>query len=144
VSLIYGATFTIAKIAMPLYIKPFAFILLRVSVACILIFLFHRYYVKGTIKDKKDLLPLVISAIFGVAGNMLLFFKGLAITTPINASVLMLNTPVFVLIFAVLMLKEKMTFAKVAGILIAAFGALFLIGGTRFTFNSETSLGDLY
>ncbi len=144
VSLIYGATFTIAKVAMPLHIKPFAFILMRVSVATICIFLFHRYYVKGSIRDKKDLLPLVISAIFGVAGNMLLFFKGLAITTPINASVLMLNTPVFVLIFAAFMLKEKMTIVKISGILIAAFGALFLIGGTRFTFNSATALGDLY
>ena len=144
VSLIYGATFTIAKIAMPLYIQPNAFILIRVSVACVCIFFFHRYYVKGKIQDKKDLLPLLFSAFFGVAANMLLFFKGLAITTPINASVLMLNTPVFVLIFAGIMLKEKFTLAKVTGILIAAFGALFLIGGTRFTFDSSTAMGDLY
>ena len=30
-TLIYGVTFTIAKDVMPLYIKPYAFILLRVS-----------------------------------------------------------------------------------------------------------------
>ncbi len=144
VSLIYGATFTIAKLAMPEFIKPFGFILLRVTVATICIFFFHRHYVKGKITDRKDLYPLAVSAVFGVAGNMLLFFKGLSITTPINASVLMLNTPVFVLIFAVIILKEKLTFQKVGGILLAAFGALFLIGGSRFQFDSATALGDLY
>ena len=144
VSLLYAATFTIAKLAMPLYVKPFAFILLRVSVATICIYFFHRHFVKGAIQDKKDLWPLFVSAVFGVAGNMLLFFKGLSITSPINASVLMLNTPIFVLIFAAFMLKEKLTINKISGILIAALGALLLIGGRNFTFNQTSALGDLF
>jgi drug/metabolite transporter (DMT)-like permease len=144
VSLLYGATFSIAKIAMPEYIKPFGFILLRVSVASVCIFFFHRHYVKGAITDKKDLLPLLVSAIFGVAANMLFFFKGLSITTPINASVLMLNTPIFVVVFAAIVLKEKLTWNKILGIIIAAAGALMLIGGTKFQFQSTTVLGDIF
>lgn len=144
VSIIYGATFTLAKLAMPLYIKPFAFILLRIMVAIVCIFIFHSIFVKGSIKDKKDLLPLLVSAVFGVAANMMLFFKGLSITTPINGAVLMLNTPVFVIIFAALVLKESLSIAKITGILIAGFGALMLMGGTRFNFSSETVLGDIY
>lgn len=144
VSLIYAATFTIAKIAMPVYIKPFAFILLRVSVATVCIYIFHRVFVKGAIYSKKDLLPLVLSAVFGVAANMLCFFKGLSITTPINASVLMLNTPIFVIVFAAIMLGEKLTIKKISGITIAALGALFLIGGTKLNFNKATVIGDLY
>lgn len=144
VSLIYAATFTVAKLAMPTYVKPFAFILMRVSVATVCIYLFHRKFVKGAIKDKSDLGPLLISAIFGVAGNMLLFFKGLSITSPINASVLMLNTPIFVLLFASIMLREKLGLAKIAGILIAGFGALMLMGGSKFQFNKETVWGDVF
>ncbi|MFN4082382.1 MAG: DMT family transporter [Bacteroidia bacterium] len=144
VALIYAGTFSIAKIVMPIYVKPYAFILMRVSVATVCIFLFHRLYVKGSINLKKDFWPLVVSAIFGVAANMLLFFKGLSITTPINGAVLMLNTPIFVIVFAAIMLGEKLTVKKVSGILMAAIGALFLVGGTRLSFNSETALGDLY
>ncbi|MCG9879551.1 MAG: DMT family transporter, partial [Bacteroidia bacterium] len=88
--------------------------------------------------------PLFISAVFGVAGNMLLFFKGLSITSPINASVLMLNTPIFVLVFAAIMLKEKLSIAKIAGILIAATGALLLMGGSKFHFNQDTVWGDVF
>lgn len=144
VSLLYAATFTIAKMAMPNYIKPFAFILMRVSVATICIYLFHRHFVKGAIQDKKDLWPLFVSAVFGVAGNMLLFFKGLSITSPINASVLMLNTPIFVLVFATIILKEKLSIHKILGIFIAAIGALLLIGGRNFSFNQDSVLGDLF
>ncbi|MFY8190475.1 MAG: DMT family transporter, partial [Bacteroidia bacterium] len=99
---------------------------------------------KGAIKDKKDLWPLFVSAVFGVAGNMLLFFKGLSITSPINASVLMLNTPIFVLVFAAIILKEKLTFNKIAGLLTAALGAILLMGGYKFEFNQDTVLGDIF
>jgi len=144
VSLIYGATFTIAKEVMPLYIKPFGFIVIRVMVATICLFIFHSIYIKGKISDRKDFIPLAISAAFGVAANMLFFFKGLSITTPINASVLMLNTPIFVLIFASFFLKEKLSLRKISGIIVAATGALLLIGGVQFKFDPETAWGDVY
>lgn len=143
VSLIYGATFTIAKQVMPLYVKPFAFILMRVSVAAVLIFVFHSIFIKKKITDWKDIRTLCISALFGVAFNMLLFFKGLSITTPINGAVLMMNTPIFVVVFAALYLKERITAQKIIGIGIAAAGAVLLMGGRNFNFSAQTVWGDV-
>jgi drug/metabolite transporter (DMT)-like permease len=143
VALIYGATFSIAKLVMPVYVKPFAFILMRVSVAAVCIFIFHSIFVKKKITDWRDMIQLAVSALFGVAFNMLLFFKGLSITTPINGAVLMLNTPIFVVVFAALYLKEKITGLKIAGIAIAALGALLLMGGTGFNFSAATVWGDV-
>lgn len=143
VSLIYGATFSIAKIVMPHYVQPFAFILMRVSVAAVCIFIFHSLFVKKRITEWRDWLQLAISALFGVAFNMLLFFKGLSITTPINGAVLMLNTPIFVVVFASLYLKERITLQKSVGIAVAAVGALLLMGGNRLNFSSETVWGDV-
>jgi len=143
VTIIYGATFSIAKQVMPIYIKPFAFILLRVSVASILIILFHKSYIKEKITDKKDYLKLMVCAIFGVAANMMLFFKGLSITTPINASVLMMNTPIFVIVISMLWHKEKLSFQKLVGVLLASLVAIMLVGGRKFQFDSERVLGDI-
>jgi len=143
VSLIYGATFTIAKQVMPTYIQPFAFILMRVSVAAIFIFIFHSIFIKRKITDWRDMKQLFVSALFGVAFNMLLFFKGLSITTPINGAVLMMNTPIFVVLFAAVYLKEKITYQKVTGILVAAFGAVLLMGGANFNFSGQTVWGDV-
>lgn len=143
VSLIYGATFTIAKQVMPAFVQPFAFILMRVSVAAVLIFIFHSLFIKHKITDWRDMKQLFVSALFGVAFNMLLFFKGLSITTPINGAVLMMNTPIFVVVFAALYLKEKITAQKILGILIAAFGAVLLMGGSSFNFSAQTVWGDV-
>ncbi len=143
VSLIYGATFTIAKQVMPAFVQPFAFILMRVSVAAVLIFIFHSLFIKRKITDWRDMKQLCISALFGVAFNMLLFFTGLSITTPINGAVLMMNTPIFVVVFAALYLKEKITAQKILGILIAAFGAVLLMGGSSFNFSAQTVWGDV-
>jgi drug/metabolite transporter (DMT)-like permease len=128
---------------MPEYVKPAAFILMRVSVAAICIFLFHRMFVRKRITEWRDFIQLAISALFGVAFNMLLFFKGLSITTPINGAVLMLNTPIFVVVFAALYLKEKISLQRIGGIIIAALGALLLMGGTRFNFSEQTVWGDV-
>jgi drug/metabolite transporter (DMT)-like permease len=143
VSLIYGATFTIAKQVMPAYVQPFAFILMRVSVAAVCIFIFHALFIKKRITDWRDMMQLAVSALFGVAFNMLLFFKGLSITTPINGAVLMMNTPIFVVVFAALYLKEKITLQKIVGISIAALGAILLMGGTGFNFSTQTVWGDV-
>lgn len=143
VTLIYAATFSIAKQVMPMYIKPFGFILIRVIVATIGLIVFHRIFIKEKIHDKRDYIKLFVCAVFGVAANMLLFFKGLSITTPINAAVLMMYTPIFVVLFAAIWLKEKVTIQKVVGVLLATFGAVLLIGGRNFNFSSTGVWGDI-
>ena len=108
VSLIYGVSFTIAKDVMPVYVKPFGFILLRVIGATILFWLVsffcpHERKRTGEAKEKiqlQDFPRIVAAAFFGVALNMLTFFKGLSYTTPISAAVIMVTTPIIVLILS--------------------------------------------
>ena len=88
-------------------------------------------------------MKLLVCAIFGVAANMMLFFKGLSITTPINASVLMMNTPIFVIVIAMIWHKEKLSFQKLMGVLLASLGAIMLVGGRKFQFDSERVIGDM-
>lgn len=143
VSIIYGATFSLAKVIMPSLIEPYGFILLRVFSGAILFLLVHTLFIREKV-ERKDLGPLALSAFFGVAANMLMFFKGLSITSPINGAVLMLVTPVFVLVLSRLINREPVSWLKSTGVAFAAIGALMLVGGARFRFASETVLGDFY
>jgi hypothetical protein len=52
--------------------------------------------------------PRIIAAFFGVAFNMLTFLKGLSLTSPISASVIMVTTPMIVLILSAIIHKERM------------------------------------
>lgn len=70
---------------------------------------------------------MLLCAIFGMGINMLVFFKGLALSTPINSAVIITVTPIIVLILSAFLIKEKITSRKVMGIFIGLAGALGLI-----------------
>lgn len=149
VSLIYGVTFTIAKDVMPNYINAYGFILLRVAGSTLL------FWIVGLIMKMLKIGPsekialhdfprIIACAFFGVALNMLTFFKGLSMTTPISAAVIMVCTPLIVLILSAIIIKEKMRKRKILGILLGLFGTSFLIlYGKSVENNSNVSLGNL-
>jgi drug/metabolite transporter (DMT)-like permease len=132
VSIIYGMTFTIAKDVMPKYVEASGFIIMRVGGATILFWLFWLFSRKSkAIReekiDSKDYMRIIFAGFFGVALNMLSFFKGLSLTSPISASVLMVSTPMIVLILSAIILKERMQKRKIFGIILGLIGTAFLI-----------------
>lgn len=142
VNIIYGANYSIAKEVMPTHVQPFAFVLLRVGGAMILFWIVSTLFIKEKV-DKKDIPLFALLAVFGVALNQLLFLKGLSITSPINASIIMISNPIIVLLFAAAMLKERISMSKVLGIMLGILGAtLLLLFNKSFSFGSETILGD--
>ncbi len=143
-NLVYGANYTIAKEVMPEYIQPSGFILLRVLVALILFFVVHKFWVKERV-EKKHLPLLFFCGITGVTVNQLLFFEGLALTTPINAALIMTTNPILVLIMAAIIIKEKITTLKVAGVIAGITGAIILIlYRNNFETASGSVLGDVF
>src|SRR5690606_2375081 len=131
-STIYGLNHTIAKGVMPEYIKPFGFIFLRVAGATMLFWLISLWFPKEKVA-KSDWPRLLASAFFGMVLNMLFFFKGLSLSTPINSSVIVTITPILVLLLSSYLLREKITWLKVSGIILGLSGALMLV-----LFSAET------
>jgi drug/metabolite transporter (DMT)-like permease len=125
-AIIYGISFTVAKEVMPLYIKPYGFILIRVTGATAFFWIVGAFIKKEQISFS-DFSRIFVASIFGIALNMLAFFKGLSMTSPISASVIMVTTPIIVLTFSTIFLKEKATKQKLAGVFIGMFGAILLI-----------------
>ena len=126
VSVIYGVTFTIAKDVMPLYIDAYGFILLRAGGSMILFWLVWLFMPKQKIIFS-DFPRIIAAAFFGVAFNMLTFFKGLSLTSPISAAVIMVSTPMIVLALSAIIMKERMKSRMVFGIILGLIGTGFLI-----------------
>lgn len=126
VAIIYGVTFTVAKDVMPKYVDAYGFIVLRVAGATILFWLVSFFGPKEKIA-KNDFFRIAACAFFGVALNMLTFFKGLSYTSPIMGAVLMVTTPMIVLILSSVLMKEKMQSKKIIGILLGLAGTITLI-----------------
>jgi len=123
---IYGINHTIAKEVMPIYIGSSGFIMLRLLGATSIFWLISLFAPKEKI-ERGDFLKIIFASILGMCINMLAFFRGLELSTPINSGVIITLSPVLVLILSYFFLKEKITFKKILGILIGFSGAVFLI-----------------
>lgn len=126
VSMIYGVTFTIAKDVMPKHIDAFGFIFLRVG-GSMLLFWIAALFVKTEKIEKGDFPRIIAASFFGIAFNMLTFFKGLSYTSPIMGAVLMVTTPMIVLVLSTIIMKERMENRKILGILLGLAGTVALI-----------------
>ena len=123
---IYGINHTIAKEVMPIYIGSSGFIMLRLLGATSIFWLIGLFAPKEKI-ERGDFLKIIFASILGMCINMLAFFRGLELSTPINSGVIITLSPVLVLILSYFFLKEKITVKKILGILIGFSGAVFLI-----------------
>ena len=126
VALFYAANFSVAKNVMPHYIKPFGFIMFRVTGAAILFWIVGIFGPKEKIQ-KQHYARIFWCAFFGMAVNMLAFFYGLNLTTPINASVMMVTAPIITLLLSIIFLKEKLRWTNIIGLIIGFSGTVLMI-----------------
>lgn len=145
VALIYGANYTIAKeVLNNEYLQPLGFILMRAACACFLFWTLHTLTIKEKV-EKKDFGLLVLCGLTGVAINQMMFFSGLKLSQPINASLIMTTIPIMIIIIAPLLTKERITWWKTSGIFSGAVGAVLLVlYGKSVQLGKENLIGDIF
>ena len=142
VSAVFGANSVTAKIALQ-EITPFALVTLRVVSAAVILFVLHRLFVREKIKSTTDFFRLAMYSVFGIIINQILFLKGLSMTTPINATILVTTIPVVTILVAMLMGREKPSTRKLSGALISFAGVITLIGWGGIDFKDTYFVGNL-
>ncbi len=123
---IYAISHTIAKGPMPDYVQPFAFICARLIVATALFWILGLFGPKEKV-DRKDWPRFLLCGALGMCINMLAFFKGLSLSTPINSAVLMTVSPILVVLLSAIIIKEKIHLKRAIGIGVGFLGALGLV-----------------
>ena len=142
-NIIYGANYIIAKGIMPNKIGPTVFVFIRLTSCAFLFWMIKLLFVKEKVA-KKDFLMLALCGLFGGATNQLLFFHGINLTSPIDASIINTTAPLIVLIFSYLILQERITLNKLLGITLGGVGAIFLILYGNKTVGTSSFLGNLF
>ncbi|MEJ7675053.1 MAG: EamA family transporter [Chitinophagaceae bacterium] len=94
--------------------------------------------------EKKDIIRFILCAFTALAANQMLFMKGVSLTYPIHASLLLLITPILITVFAAWVLKEMITVLKLMGLFLGITGACILIlSGDSASKGNDILLGDL-
>lgn len=140
---IYAAGFTIIKEVTPEFVSSEGFVALRVIGATPLLWL-SGLFIKERVQ-RKDIGKLALLSLFGVSINQSLFVKGMSLTSPISGAIIMITSPLLVLILGNIILKEKITWLRVSGVVVGLGGAaLLILSNTVQTARSDDPLGDLF
>ena len=123
---IYALNHTIAKMVMPIYIGSLGLVLLRVLGATIIFWIISLFFKSKPI-EKKDRFTIIKCGLFGMSINIAAFIAGLDYSTPVNSSILIIISPIFVVILSFFIFKNKVNFIKIIGIFLGFVGALILI-----------------
>ena len=133
---IYGINHTVAKMVMPIYIGSLGLVFLRVLGATIIFWTISLFFKTKSI-EKKDRLTILKCGLFGMSINIAAFIAGLDYSTPVNSSILIIISPIFVVILSFFIFKNKINFIKILGIILGFIGAMILI----LTADSNSSIG---
>ncbi|HVN59451.1 MAG TPA: DMT family transporter [Bacteroidales bacterium] len=143
-NLIYGLNFTVVKAVMPEWIKPMALVSFR-SLLTAALFWITGFFLPREKVERKDLLYLFLFSFLGVVINQTLFLAGLALTTPINSSIIMAINPVAAFVFTAIILKERISLVRGAGLAVGLGGILILIlHEGRPDLSSSTFVGNIF
>ena len=142
----WGGTFAAGRLIAQ-DVSPFTAAFLRFLIASIcLILLVLRRQKQWPDISKKDILPLALLGLTGIALYNGFFFMGLKRIEASRASLIVATAPVIITILSALIYHEKLTFLKVTGILLSFSGASLVIarGNWQAFLNGSIGLGELY
>ncbi len=145
VNIIFGLNTPLTKAILSGVLTSYGISFLRMAGATLL-FWIASIFMKEEKVSLKDLMMLFFAGMLGVAINQFSFVKGLSLTSPINAAIIVTLTPITTMILSAIFQKEPITRKKVVGVFIGASGALLLIftsihaGGN----NSGSMMGNIF
>jgi drug/metabolite transporter (DMT)-like permease len=140
--LFFGSLPVIGKVVLAV-IPPIGLVGIRTAITALILFVIQLFRRRLWLKKRGDYWRLAALSLFGVVLNQLFFISGLSLTKASNTSLLAVMIPVFALSVGSIAGLERLTLPKLAGIVLAAAGVIFLIDPRNASFSSQTTLGDL-
>jgi drug/metabolite transporter (DMT)-like permease len=141
VQLLFASLAITGRFVLP-HFPPGALVCFRILGATAVLFVLNAATVATWVRDWRDLWRLCVLGFLGIAANQTLFLYGLQHTTAINATILVTTVPVFTVLGSILTGREAASARMLAGIGLAAAGAVYLIGPDRISLAPEVALGN--
>ena len=140
---------TLGALAFPIskyglaYIEPFTFAFYRFVIASILLLAVVKFRKKSIKIEKQDYLKIIGLGILIIPLNQLLFLTGQSFTTASHGALLFATTPIWILITAIIHLKERPKFKRILGIILALSGVGVVMTSGALHLGTDYLFGDL-
>ena len=138
---IWGAMYVVSKAVMAV-IPPFSLLTSRLVLGILTLLIIAVVQKKLSIK-KKDFWNIFWVGFIGYGISLGFQFVGTNLSTAANGSLVTSATPAFVLIFAALILREKITPKRLLALIVASLGVLAVIDPRSAQLDSSLFLGNM-
>jgi drug/metabolite transporter (DMT)-like permease len=139
---IWGGMYVVSKVVLEI-IPPFTLVALRLvlGAATLAILLFIRGIPK---LSRNQFVQIIAVGFIGYGISLSLQFLGTKLSTAANGSLVTSATPAFVLIFAWMLLGERITGRRLLALFVATLGVLAVIDPRSAQLNPDLFLGNLF
>ena len=141
-NVIWGFNYIPAKVALT-QVSPFALLLIRLAISaplCLVVLWARGVSLSDLFRHWREGVRL---ALFAVLGSQVFFLLGLSRTMPSHASFIYALLPIFTAVLAIFLIRERVSFRRASGIVIAFAGAFILTSEGGLTLDSKYLMGDL-
>lgn len=139
---IWGGMYVVSKVVLEI-IPPFTLVTLRLILGALT--LVTVLLVKGFPSvSRKQILQILGVGFVGYGVSLSFQFLGTKLSTAANGSLVTSATPAFVLLFAWLLLKEKITARRLIALFLATLGVVAVIDPRTAQLNPDLFLGNLF
>jgi len=139
---IWGGMYVVSDIVLPV-IPPFTLLTFRLLFGGFALSFLLLTSGKPVNLTRRKLLQLLGVGFLGFGISIGAQFVGTDLSTAMNGSLITSASPAFIVLFAAILLKERLTPRRLLSIGLATVGVLFIIDLSQADFGSQTFLGDL-
>lgn len=142
----FGTSVIAVKHISPSLIAPIGLTAIRIVTTTILFWSFYLFRPVRFTFTKKEYGLLAFCALAGITLNQTFTVRGMSLTSPIHASLLILTTPISITLLAALFLKESLDKFKILGLLMGVSGGALLVFSRDLSDNAsdQQTMGDLF
>lgn len=138
---IWGAMYVVVKVVVEV-VPPLELVWIRYVIAVITLAIIGFYMKQSWRIAKKDWLIIFLVALFGNTISIVTQEMGTMLSTAQMGAIITSTTPAFMVLFARLILKEKITIKKCLSIVLATIGVGIIVGSGQI--NVTQQLGGFY
>jgi len=139
---IWGGMYVVSDVVLPV-IPPFTLLTLRLLFGGFVLSFLLLISGKPVTLTRRKLLQLLGVGFLGFGISVGAQFVGTDLSTAMNGSLITSASPAFIVLFAAVVLKERLTPRRLIAIGLATLGVLFIIDLSQADFGSQTFMGDL-
>lgn len=139
---IWGGMYVVSDLVLPV-IPPFTLLSLRLLMGLGVLVLVARASGAPLRLPRGDMLRLIGVGMVGFGISVGAQFVGTDASTAINGTLITSASPAFILVFAALLLRERLTLRRIAAVALATVGVIVIIDLANADFSSQTFFGDM-